>query len=420
MARPSIPIGTHGAVNTRAFVDGTWYAKSEIPDGAKPTKWSASTRFGDADGTVNPVKRQGTSETKAKTNLEKACAERIGSRATRLAADSRFHEIAALWIERIRIQEKGTTYDTYRKWLTHRVIPAFGNVRIRLITVARLQDYFDLIATEPLPATGKPLSANSRRVIRTVISGVLQYAIRRELLKTNPVRDMERIRSSSRKKPRAYDRGQAAAFFAKVDADKVARRGQLDQLLRFAFNSGCRLGEVLALRWQELNLTENPVKVSDPIAGDMEIPPHSAWVSGNIVRVAGKGLLRHEGKTDGSQRIVGLPPALVTMLLVQRPVGADDYEPVFPSTIGGWREPSTVGLSIQRLCARIGVEGFTSHVARKTYATALDSAGQSARQIANALGKTSVSDTQDVYLGRDIVNMDAAALLDDFFRPAGS
>lgn len=416
MPRPPLPIGTHGAVNTRALVDGTWYPKQKIPDGAKPTQWSASTRFRDTDGSTNPVKRGGASETKAKTALEKACAERSGSK-PKLPPHTKFKDVAALWIAKQQTAQKGTTYDTKRRWLTGVVLPALGELRVRECTTTVLQDFFDDLATDDRPGTGEPLSAGSRRGIRAVVSGVLQYAVARtDLLATNPVRELESIKGGPRKKPRAFDQKQAAEFFAKVDADKWARRGQLSQLLRFMFYTGVRAGEVLAIRWQELNLTSAPVVVSDPVAGDLEVPPHSVWISGNIVRVTGQGLLRHEGKTDASQGIVGLPSTLVMMLLVQRPPSAGDHEPVFPSTTGGWRDPNTLQASIRKLCDRIGVEGFTSHVARKTYATALDRAGQSAGQITAALRKTDVDNTQEVYVALRASNPEAAGLIDSFYR----
>jgi len=59
-----------------------------------------------------------------------------------------------------------------------------------------------------------------------------------------------------------------------------------------------------------------------------------------------------------------------------------------------------------------GTDGFawvTSHVFRKTAATILDEAGLTARVIADQLGHSKPSMTQDVYLGRKVVNPATAA-----------
>ena len=55
---------------------------------------------------------------------------------------------------------------------------------------------------------------------------------------------------------------------------------------------------------------------------------------------------------------------------------------------------------------------ITSHSFRKTTATILDDAGQSARQIADQLGHARPSLTQDVYMGRRAKNPAAAAALE--------
>ncbi len=55
---------------------------------------------------------------------------------------------------------------------------------------------------------------------------------------------------------------------------------------------------------------------------------------------------------------------------------------------------------------------ITSHAFRKTTATILDDAGQSARQIADQLGHARPSLTQDVYMGRRAKNPDSAAALE--------
>ncbi|MGY1593174.1 tyrosine-type recombinase/integrase [Geodermatophilus sp. SYSU D00708] len=60
---------------------------------------------------------------------------------------------------------------------------------------------------------------------------------------------------------------------------------------------------------------------------------------------------------------------------------------------------------------RAGFDWVTSHVFRKTVATRLDEAGLSARQIADHLGHTRPSLTQDVYMGRRLASPEAADAL---------
>jgi integrase len=66
---------------------------------------------------------------------------------------------------------------------------------------------------------------------------------------------------------------------------------------------------------------------------------------------------------------------------------------------------------------RVGYPWVTSHVFRKTAATLLDEAGVSARKIADQLGHSQVSVTQDVDMGRKIASDDAAQVLEIIGRP---
>jgi len=90
-------------------------------------------------------------------------------------------------------------------------------------------------------------------------------------------------------------------------------------------------------------------------------------------------------------------------------------EPVFPDTEGGWRDPSNTSRALREARGSEGFSWVTTHVFRKTAATILDDAGFSARVVADQLGHSRPSMTQDVYLGRKVVSPQAAAALDHAF-----
>lgn len=94
-------------------------------------------------------------------------------------------------------------------------------------------------------------------------------------------------------------------------------------------------------------------------------------------------------------------------------MGRPDASPVFPNVDGGLRDPSN---TLRVLRATRGSEGFewvTSHVFRKTAATVLDDAGLTARLIADQLGHSRPSMTQDVYIARKVVDAATARALEN-------
>jgi integrase len=85
--------------------------------------------------------------------------------------------------------------------------------------------------------------------------------------------------------------------------------------------------------------------------------------------------------------------------------------PVFPNRDGLWRDPSSVQRDFRDARGN-EFEWVISHTMRKTAATMLDDAGLTARQIADQLGHSQVSITQNVYIGRKTVDGRAAKVLD--------
>ncbi len=70
------------------------------------------------------------------------------------------------------------------------------------------------------------------------------------------------------------------------------------------------------------------------------------------------------------------------------------------------RDPSNTRRVLREIRGSEGFAWVTSHVFRKTAATILDEAGLTARLIANRLGHSRPSMTQDVYMGRAAVSRD--------------
>lgn len=404
MARPPLDIGTYGKIYESARVQGRWTPLHRVAADAQPDKFKASARYRGADGQTRTMEREGSSSATATRRLKAGLKEVLNTKAaTTLTGSSRISTLAPRLLERTQRECVGTTYDRYTSRLNNHVLPAIGNLLIRECTAARLNLVFDAFAEAGA-------SPNTRRGIRTVVSGLMQEAVDLEILESNPVRNLRKIKGGT-KKVVAYDALQIADFFARVDGDERAVRADLPDLLRFIFGTGARFGEALALRWRDINFTGTVTRVEDVDGEIVEIPAGGVWFNGNLVQVKGRGIVRHEGKTSSSRGTMVLPEFLITLLLVRRPVGAGPDDPVFPSNVMGWRWPSNVQSQFRRLRERIGYPKFTSHIGRKSVATALDKAGHSAREVAAILRHKKPSMTQDVYMAKGEANPRAAASL---------
>ena len=123
--------------------------------------------------------------------------------------------------------------------------------------------------------------------------------------------------------------------------------------------------------------------------------------------------IQERPKSDAGRRTIALPPQTLDLLRrrVRTLPAVSDPLVIFPSARGLLRDPSNTSGDLRKALDRAGFPWATSHTFRKTVATRLDDAGLSARQIADHLGHSRPSLTQDVYLGRGTASPEAAAAL---------
>ena len=95
-------------------------------------------------------------------------------------------------------------------------------------------------------------------------------------------------------------------------------------------------------------------------------------------------------------------------------IGAE-VEPVFPDSLGTWRDPSNVRRVWREVRDVAEIDGLVSHTLRKTVASFLDDADVSTRRISDQLGHSKVSMTQDPYLGRRLTDRQTADVLEGMF-----
>jgi integrase len=405
----ALAVGSHGEIRSRYHLDGKHHT-GRPP--RKPDRWTAFTQYRDHDGVVRELQRSAPTETGARHALREYLAQRAGDTTNRVGDTPRVKDIAALYLTETRRRRTGTTYDRYRGRVNHHILPRIGDLRITECTPGRIHTTLNDIADDGY-------APETLRGIRACISGIMQIAINHDIITTNPARNVEKLEGGPVRAAEAFDAEQLVDFLQKVDADQQAARADLPDLIRFWFGTGVRYGEALAVRWGDCNLTDHTITVRNPEGERAKLPPHTVWINGNLVEVAGQGIIRHSGKTSSSIGVIGLPDFLHAILLQRVPTmvaaGAGVGEPVFPSQVMGWRAPSNVQRSVRRLRRRIGYPEFTTHVPRKTVADVLDQAGQSVSQIAKQLRQSSIRTTERHYIKRRLSNPAAAKAIDAAF-----
>ncbi len=328
MARPPLPLGTYGKIKT-------WQ---------EGKTWLARVKFRDFDGIVRPVKRSGKTKAAAERELKAALADRqMPVKQAEITSETKITRLAELWLGEIeRAVETGArspgTLDTYRSIYQRHVKPALGALRIREVDTP--------VVDRILDATRKK-SVSGARTAKIVISGMMRLAARHGAVMANPVREVGRIEATPRRKPRSLTAGERQQWLDALEASDAAQVWDLLDLSLMMLATGCRIGECLAIGWDEVDLDHAAVDV--------------CW---RLVRRTGVGLLRLPSTKTGEsgERLIPLPSWAITMLKRRRLAIASEVQPVFPDSLGGWRDPSNVRRVWRRIRDDAGIEeGLVSH-----------------------------------------------------------
>lgn len=284
-----------------------------------------------------------------------------------LRENMRFSELCELYFEQYAPAKlKPVTTYNYRSAVQNHLLPEFGALRLRELTTPRLSRYF---------VTECKLAAPSCNKLRTVLSGILSFACTQGYLAENPCRN-----ALCRKKENA-----PAAFLQQEQAAQlcaILRRtySQENVVLYTLLHTGLRVGECLALRWQDVDLTRRVLRVQHTLC------------------VTERGCFISEPKTRASARAVNLPEAAAEYLEFHREkTAASGGEFVFAAQNGGFLRRESVRRSLYRTLDAAGLPRCPVHALRHTFASLLINSGIHIKAVSSILGHSSVSVTGDVY-----------------------
>ena len=187
-----------------------------------------------------------------------------------------------------------------------------------------------------------------------------------------------------RKEKNVLTREQAHTLLKEVKAHR------LEALLTLAVTTGMREGELLALRWQDIDLEHGSLQVKRAVTYLKEY-----------------GYVESEPKTAKSQRTIKLPVFVVSILLTHRlqqkeqkqEVGTTwiDKGLVFTNAQGYYLSPSTLLKMFKRFLVSIGLPSMRFHDLRHSAATILLAMNTHPKVVQEILGHSQIAMTLDVY-----------------------
>ncbi|MER0429166.1 tyrosine-type recombinase/integrase [Streptomyces microflavus] len=278
------------------------------------------------------------------------------------------------WLEEfVRDDRKKTTYAKYETHVRRYLIPHIGSKRLETLGAADVRRMLTAVTAQASAATAK----ESHRVLRSALTA----ACREELISRNVVKLVPAPRVQSRElKP--WDLEETATFL------ETARKDPLYTAFVLAVALGLRRGEVLGLRWSDIDLERRTLTVRN-----------------QIQRVQKE--LYADSTKNRRTRAIPVPLMCVAPLrwqrlrqVAQRLAAGQawhDSDYVFTTRTGRTIEPRNLSRSFERITEDAGLRRIRLHDARHGCATLLFSAGVPARVVMEILGHSQIAVTMNIY-----------------------
>jgi integrase len=230
-------VGTWGAIRTKHV---------------RPGVFRSRTRIRDKDGVTREVTATGTTKPAAERALMAKLVDRSAPTKHVVTSDTTIAKLSDLWLAFLRAEGRieNTTINEYERVLTGVVLPELGGLRLREATTSRL-DLF-LVGV-------RARSVNQQRKAKVVLGAMIDMAVRHDALPVNPVRQTSRVRrTKTGTRSLTIDdiatvRAAVRNWITKGRPGPKASSDMAD-IIDLMLATGARIGEVLALRWSDVDL----------------------------------------------------------------------------------------------------------------------------------------------------------------------
>ena len=315
-------------------------------------------------------------------DVKKKRAEAMGDAARGILVDDKNLTVSEYLDRFLEDVQRGsvreTTYSRDKYLITDHVKPALGRMKLKNLNAMRLQHLYR-------EKVDGGLSPSTVQKIHHVLHKALSQAVRWDLIARNPADAVKATRPAP-EEMRPLSAEETRRLLDDAEGDR------LEALYVLAATTGMRRGELLGLKWSDIDLENSRLSIRRTLTRTDN----------------GKRVALGEPKTKGSRRTVRLTPRVVEALRSHRAKQAEeklrvgglyqDHGLVFAGEGGGLINPSNLRQrSFAPLLERAGLPQITFHDLRHTCASLLFQRNVHPKFVQELLGHASVAITLDTY-----------------------
>jgi len=276
-----------------------------------------------------------------------------------------FSEVAEDWLKTKKHDVRQTTFECFTAIVKNK-FGFFDNVKITQISIASVEQWI-----ENMREQGVKFATVQYRIV--ILGQIMGYALRHRMIDFNPVKEAKKPRKKmgDTTKPQIWTPEQIKRFLEGIDSPLY------HALFSTSVFSGARKGEVLGLKWQDVNYDKKQISINRTFNHQRLFSP----------------------KTQSSIRKIDVPPVLINELREwQLKSGGRGEDFVFSADNG--KNPLREGAVddyFRSILKAINLPKIRIHDLRHCYASLLLQQGESIKYIQTQLGHSTPNTTLNVY-----------------------
>lgn len=279
---------------------------------------------------------------------------------------------------------KATTTYSYQSIANHRLLPHFGNKKLKEITNGSITAFLNSITSTHANGEKAPAAKNTVKNIYTALRSIFHYAETQNYIKETPCKNVILPATQEEEKRRYLTEEEIPLFLELFDG-----YSPLNTIVKILLYTGMRSGECIALQWEDIDFNNNII-----------------YISHTLAKIKGKRY-RETPKSRTSKRYVFMSSVVKEALkehrkhqILMQMAAGDKFkypEMVFTTSTGNYINHSHFDEAFKKRLQNTPFDFITPHCLRHCNATLLLNEGVDLKIVSEHLGHSNISTTANIY-----------------------